>query len=380
MNVLSPSPRRRRPHPPQAGVSLIELMIALVIGAIVILAVVQVFIGSQRNFRANDSLSRVQEVGRFALEDLQHEIRMTGHMGCVNGPSRLRNNDLYNHLPGTVNGTVFTGNHWVSDFRLPIQGFEATNTAPGNTLTLATAPATWTPTLPAFLTGKVSAGSDVVVVRYIGPEAIPITAITAGANPTVTIPAANSADLINGEAYALGDCSKVSLIVPTSVATTTFVANGVTGAEPYSASESYVYRVHMVAYYVGTNASGGSSLYRMEMRPNGVAPTIDELHEGVLSLQAAYGWDARAPLPDGAVDAFITGNTLATSVAGTEPASWRVGALKVGLVVEVPRDGRLVADQTPKDVVGVSLVPRPGDPVRGVYETTIAIRNHLFAY
>lgn len=65
----------------QKGFSLIELMIALVMGLFLIGGVISVFIGSSQSFSSNEALSRVQENGRFALEMISQELRSVGYKG-----------------------------------------------------------------------------------------------------------------------------------------------------------------------------------------------------------------------------------------------------------------------------------------------------------
>lgn len=65
----------------EKGFSLIELMIALVMGVFLIGGVISVFIGSSQSFRSNEALSRVQENGRFALEIIAQELRSVGYRG-----------------------------------------------------------------------------------------------------------------------------------------------------------------------------------------------------------------------------------------------------------------------------------------------------------
>lgn len=72
-----------------AGLSLVELMIALVISLVLMLGVVQVFMASQAASRLSEGASRVQENARFALDFLERDIRMAGHMGCVNDQAQI---------------------------------------------------------------------------------------------------------------------------------------------------------------------------------------------------------------------------------------------------------------------------------------------------
>ncbi|MCY0536225.1 PilW family protein, partial [Klebsiella pneumoniae] len=73
----------------QAGVTLIELLVALGIGALLILGLVEVFSASRTAYQLSTGLARSQENGRFALDILQRDIRMAGHVGCVNDQARF---------------------------------------------------------------------------------------------------------------------------------------------------------------------------------------------------------------------------------------------------------------------------------------------------
>jgi type IV pilus assembly protein PilW len=62
----------------QSGISLIEIMIALLIGAFLLGGVLQIFIGGKQTYRMQESLSRLQENGRFALDFIGRDVRMAG--------------------------------------------------------------------------------------------------------------------------------------------------------------------------------------------------------------------------------------------------------------------------------------------------------------
>ncbi|MBW4936402.1 PilW family protein [Marinobacter sp. F4206] len=68
----------------QAGLSLIELMIALVLGLFLSAGVITIFISAKQDYQVQDAISQVQENGRFSLEFLSRDIRMAGFSGCTN--------------------------------------------------------------------------------------------------------------------------------------------------------------------------------------------------------------------------------------------------------------------------------------------------------
>ena len=67
----------------QSGISLVELLIGLVLGLFLTGGAVQTFMVTKTSYRFSDSLARVQENGRFALELISRDLRMTGFFGCA---------------------------------------------------------------------------------------------------------------------------------------------------------------------------------------------------------------------------------------------------------------------------------------------------------
>lgn len=67
----------------QQGLTLVEMMVALVIGMLVLTGVVQMFIANKETYRAQDGLARVQETGRFAVYLLATDIAGGGNLGCA---------------------------------------------------------------------------------------------------------------------------------------------------------------------------------------------------------------------------------------------------------------------------------------------------------
>jgi type IV pilus assembly protein PilW len=61
------------------GRSLVEIMIALTIGIVILLAVTSLFIGNRQMFRVSDDKTRMDEEGRLALHLMATQIRMAGY-------------------------------------------------------------------------------------------------------------------------------------------------------------------------------------------------------------------------------------------------------------------------------------------------------------
>jgi prepilin-type N-terminal cleavage/methylation domain-containing protein len=75
----------------QAGVTLIELMVALGIGAFLMIGAVTVFMQSRTSFRVTESVSRLQENGRFVIDALEPDIRMARYWGLTTRTDKIAN-------------------------------------------------------------------------------------------------------------------------------------------------------------------------------------------------------------------------------------------------------------------------------------------------
>lgn len=69
------------------GFGLVEIMVAMVLGLIVTLGIIQIFTASRVTYSAQNSSARMQEDARFVLSKLIQEIRMTGMYGCLSPDS-----------------------------------------------------------------------------------------------------------------------------------------------------------------------------------------------------------------------------------------------------------------------------------------------------
>ena len=75
----------------QQGLSLIELMVALAIGAFLVLGVVTVFLANKDSARIENSLARLQENARFALDLMREDLHRSQYLGCNTGDVFLIN-------------------------------------------------------------------------------------------------------------------------------------------------------------------------------------------------------------------------------------------------------------------------------------------------
>lgn len=392
------------------GASLVELMIALAIGVMLLLGLIQVFGASRAAFSAAEGLSRVQESGRFVAEMLRFEMRMAGHLGCLNESAVLGvpgtefqppNPRVFNLLtanPSALNTAPFA-------FRLdaPVQGYEFSNTGPNANYLLGPVALAGdnfaNPGLPgdlAAVAAEAVAGSDVLVLRYLSPDTIALGAIPV--DPALGIVQVNPAESFRvqpGAIYGMSDCGRVVLFQARTAAdpgTGAFNASrgglnvSVTGPAGWDASLNYgvgslvnLHRYVMSVYYVGIDAGGEPALFRRFVDPTIGAPFIGQreaIVEGVESMQLVFAVDTGFN-GDGRMD--DQPDIYATASAVEAAAAWRqVVSVRVGLLVRSPQrasDQSLVGRSVR---VGETVITLPQDGrIRQVYEATVVPRNRV---
>lgn len=103
------SPRRA-----MAGVTLVELMVALVLGLIVTGAAMSLFLATRQTYVASESLGRIQENTRVAFELMARDLREAASSSCGTD------------LSAAVNVLNTPTSHWYTDFGGGILGYDGT--------------------------------------------------------------------------------------------------------------------------------------------------------------------------------------------------------------------------------------------------------------
>lgn len=385
-----------------SGLSLVELMVALAIGTVLVLGLVQVFAASRAAYQMSEGMARVQENARFAMDFLQRDIRMAGHFGCVN--------DQAHYVQDVTEPVDRTDARDALDFSFTIQGFEALDTAPGDAVTLGDLADGWDGDAPfgdlLSLSPEPAAGSDIIVLRYLSPRGTPVTEVGA-TSTTLTFPPVFPAGapapapppgwqhltdegVANPTIFGIADCSQADIFpavgVPGGVLTTaeTIIAALQARYNPHPAGQTRLYRANSIVYYVGVSSvSGEPSLFRARADSGGNY-SVEELVEGVESLQFLYGMDENTSIspsspPVGNIDSLNTAQGVGASVD-----QWRrVGLVQVGMLVRSPdvaAAGQAASAPANPRVLGVEFKADSANDsrYRATYEATIAVRNRLF--
>lgn len=67
----------------QLGISLVEIMVALVISLFLLGGIIQVYTANKSSYAFTDAIGRVQENARFAVDTVAQDLRMAGFFGCT---------------------------------------------------------------------------------------------------------------------------------------------------------------------------------------------------------------------------------------------------------------------------------------------------------
>jgi len=65
----------------QAGLTMVELLVALAIGSFLMIGAVQIYNQSRQSFVINESIARVQETAQFAMDTIENDMRMASNWG-----------------------------------------------------------------------------------------------------------------------------------------------------------------------------------------------------------------------------------------------------------------------------------------------------------
>jgi len=356
----------------QTGLSLIELMIAMVVGLILIAGVLSIFISSRQSYGINGAVAQIQENGRFALDFIRKDTRMAGYMGCAKSSAQVANE--LNSPANTALPYNFTNG---------ITGFEYTGTAPTNTYTIAsenpspvTGTGNWSPALDSTLQNLVIPGSDVLVVRNSQGGANPIY-ITNIPSPTAAVFDVSIPGLQVGQIMVISNCVNTQIMQITTVGGGgTVITHNTGGGTPGNASKDVATNFEgaqvstpvTVVYYIGQGADGSPGLFEATTdttKANGF--NSQELVPGVENMQVLYGVDT-------------TGSQVPSQyVTADNVVDWStVVSVRVALLMRSNLGAVPLPATAPQYTLEDTTIKAPLDTrLRQVFTATIGIRNSL---
>lgn len=250
----------------QHGFTLIEMMISIVIGLFVTGALVSMVLSATNTTRTSDKLSEVQENARFAMRQLQYDIRMAGNIGRSYTRSPIK--VTASGLAPSINNNCFTSPF---DWAMAIVPSIAGESTP---MIYGQANISGSTAFSGCITASdVVANTDILSLHYVDPAPIAST------------------DLENGKIYIYGGLGGGVLFQCGTDGDACLSA--VTDRTTYS-SGTTLHRIVSRLYYVRTwsavNGDGIPTLVRVNLAANGNVVT-EPLVEGIVALKFSYGLD-----------------------------------------------------------------------------------------
>lgn len=315
-------------HGKVTGVTLVELMVALAIGAFLMIGAVQVYNQSRHAYVINESIARVQETAQFAMDTIEADLRMASNWGEHSRGDAVEGRSVTGDAnPLGLPAPAACGDDWALDLTRPLVGTD-------NSYTLACA-----------ATGGSQANSDIFTVRRATVDPVPLTIGRLQVQTT----------RIQGQLFADG-------AVPS-------------GFDP-AASETHNLLVN--SYYVAPSSTlipGVPTLRRKSLVVSGGAPAIEdqEVAPGVENLQLQFGVDVDQ---DNTVDRYVNpGDPILLPTSGSYVPGARVMTARVWLVVRSISPEVGITDTTDYQPGNVDLGV-PTDQFRRLeVSKTILLRN-----
>jgi type IV pilus assembly protein PilW len=261
-------------------------MVALVIGSLLIIGAVTVYMQSRNTYRTNETTARLQEIARYALDNIEPDVRLAGFWGLTNRPDFIDNRATPSETREAVDADVDTncGVNWTVDLMTPIDGRDATDTG-GDGYDLACAginPVDW---------------SDVLIVRRASSNTVAL--------------AANQMQIQSNRMRAV-------------------VFNDGVLPSGFDAASSETRNLSVHAYYVSEvlpspNGIRQYALRRQTLVGSATGPIIrdEEIVPGVEDMQVQFGIDDGPR--DGNVDRYVN--------PGAVPAGARIASVRIWLLV-----------------------------------------------
>ena len=341
---------KRRSHPGSVravrGVTLIELMIALVLGLLVIAAAVGVFVSNKETFRTTEGLSRVQENARVGFELMARDVRVAGATACsrdipvvnVLNPSTSYGLDWSTGVRGFDGNQAYAPVPFGASAGARVEGTDAIDLRSMQGGEVTVVDHTWPSAQFKVNTTNhgLKTGDIVMVCDY---EQAAILQITSANASNVTI-VHNT-----GSTPAPGNCSK-----------------GLGWADPVDCStngKKYIYgpnstiaKLKAAVWYIGVSGSDASRKSLYLLQASGTPGTMrQEIAEGVVDMQLEY---------------LVAGATDYASASAITAAQWPdVSAVRVVLTLESG------------EKVGVDADTLASKPISRTLAHVITLRNRI---
>lgn len=141
----------------ETGLSLIELMVTIVVGLLLLAGVSRIFLNSKQGYRVQESVARLQENGRYAVETLSRSVRMADFWAGVLSTAVTRVDGTTTAITYANGSATTCKDGWLINSTEALRGYDGA--------------ASGLPTdFDCAASGDYVANSDVLVLRYADPD------------------------------------------------------------------------------------------------------------------------------------------------------------------------------------------------------------------
>jgi len=335
---------------PQRGISLVEIMVALVISIFLLGGIVQIYVANKTTFKFTDAISRIQENGRFAMDIVAEDLRMAGFWGCA-----IFDPDDTENIVNSLNIASADYDPALHDFvgEGAIQGTENDGLNGSDSFTLRGSKANQVNVHPPYNVAT-SDSIHVTVNTHIEPDDIVMVSNCRGADIFQVTDVTNSvsADQV-AVVHEIGSGSPGNY--------NTGACKG--GGNSHCLSQTYgsdaaLFELQTVTYTIAAGESGEPALWRSE---NG---TNEELVEGVEEMQLLYGIDDD---DDNYANQYVPSDAVADMN----------DVIAVRFMLLVRSEDDLVAEGAQTYTFNGNTVTPADRRLRQVFTTTIGLRNRI---
>jgi type IV pilus assembly protein PilW len=365
----------------QRGVTLVELMVALTLGLILLAAASQVFVANKSTYRLTQALGRAQENGRYAMQRMAYDLRMTGYLACGAKKQMTVNVVADDTPPAFTVATSLIGydgstGWWTTPSVPPVD-------PAGHDLTICDAATDDTASCRV---------SDVVSIMRASENSALLQSDMADTSADLAIKTTDFADIVPAILPADAGSEQEDLVLVSNCVTADLfrvTATGTSGANteltPNTAlgtayeQGAFVQPLVGASYFIadpGVDADGDgtvdpfATLYRIGFTDEGTVPTAVPIAEGIEKMTLTYGEETTG---DDDADVYVNS-------AGVTDWS-RVVSIRVALLIKSKEDFVTDVPATVTWVDGTTIndgVDFPADRrLRLVFTQTISLRNRL---
>lgn len=258
----------------QAGFSLVEIMIAMLLSMLLAVGVVSIFVNNSYSFNQDENVARMQDDARHALREIAFEISMAGHYADLHIP------DIVTADAGLSVGTDCGPSgevNWIYRTVDPGTDESLSITAIDNATSAQVVAAH-----SCFAANEILPGTDVVAIRRV---------------------AGQRTDTLSTDLAYLRTNGTVGLLYKAPFPATP----SITVATP-RADWLYSPSIYFIRQFANVAGDGIPTLCRKVLRSPGPSMATECLATGIENLQVEYGIDTSE---DGHPNIYVTGPTLA---------------------------------------------------------------------